>query len=158
MSLINMTKYRNTELSYPRSVCVCQKVISKQQNLICHWLKNQISLLIGWVKVQRLMLEREMREGGGSSSYCLQILRLIAVMGVKTKLSTLKEGSDTQRERAGDTLLSEVCTLCVLCCMCSNVFYVHHVFIAGYLYYLLRVIGSDVLCVGSFQFILSGLL
>ena len=38
------------------------------------------------------------------------------------------------------------------------VFYVHHVCIAGYLYYLLRVIGSDVLCVGSFQFILSALL
>ena len=36
-------------------------------------------------------------------------------------------------------------------------FYVH-VFIGGYLYYLLRVIGSDVLYVGAFQLILAPLL
>ena len=49
MSLINMTKYRNTELSYPLSVCVCQKVISKRQTLICYWLKklNQSSHWLG---------------------------------------------------------------------------------------------------------------
>ena len=125
MSLINMTKYRNTELSYPRSVCVCQKVISKQQNLICHWLKNQISLLIGWVKVQRLMLEREMREGGGSSSYCLQILRLIAVMGVKTKLSERRLGYP-KRERELETLFylkSELSVFYVVCVQCTSYVY-----------------------------------
>ena len=44
-----MTKYRNTELSYPLSVCVCQKVISKRQTLICYWLKklNQSSHWLG---------------------------------------------------------------------------------------------------------------
>ena len=147
-----MTKYRNTELSYPLSVCVCQKVISKLHNLISYWLKklNQSSHWLGQSpKIDAG--ERDEGQEGGSSSYCLQILMLIAIMGVKTNLSTRRHSHGHQRESwRRSPVWGEACTLCSM--------YNLHVFIVGYLYYLLRVIGSGVLYVGTFQLILAPLL
>ena len=94
-----MTKYRNTELSYPLSVCVCQKAISKLHNFISYWLKklNQSSHWLGQSpKIDAG--ERDEGQEGGSSSYCLQILMLIAIMGVKTNLSTRRQSRTPERE------------------------------------------------------------
>ena len=89
MSLINITKYRNAAVIYTPYLCLSKSHFKT-------W------ILIGWKKVTQLShrpsqspkidvgdWERAELEGEGlSSSYCLQIWSLIALMGVKTNFST----------------------------------------------------------------------